>query len=84
MLRADDEIGIERPGGGRVRWRVVELLEEPGRKVERAIRFDRFHAAAPVCSPTRASVLTGRTPNRMATFKWGHPIRPQEVTVAWC
>jgi arylsulfatase A-like enzyme len=47
-----------------------------------AIRFDRFHAAAPVCSPTRASVLTGRTPNRMATFKWGHPIRPQETTLA--
>lgn len=47
-----------------------------------AVRFDRFHAAAPVCSPTRASVLTGRTPNRMATFQWGHPIRPQETTLA--
>ena len=47
-----------------------------------AVRFDQFHAAAPVCSPTRASVLTGRTPNRMATFKWGHPIRPQETTLA--
>ncbi|MBA4190709.1 MAG: N-acetylgalactosamine 6-sulfate sulfatase [Planctomycetaceae bacterium] len=47
-----------------------------------ALRFDLFHAAAPVCSPTRASVLTGRTPNRMATFKWGHPIRPQETTLA--
>src|SRR5215213_1169492 len=47
-----------------------------------AIRFDLFHAAAPVCSPTRASVLTGRTPNRMACFKWGHPIMPQEVTLA--
>lgn len=46
------------------------------------IRFDNFHAAAPVCSPTRASVLTGRHPNRTATFKWGHPIRPQEVTLA--
>jgi arylsulfatase A-like enzyme len=47
-----------------------------------AIRFNLFHAAAPVCSPTRASVMTGRTPNRMATFKWGHPIRPQETTLA--
>ncbi len=46
------------------------------------IRFDNFHSAAPVCSPTRASVLTGRTPNRMATFSWGHPIRPQESTLA--
>ena len=28
------------------------------------IRFHRFYAAAPVCSPTRASVLTGRAPAR--------------------
>jgi arylsulfatase A-like enzyme len=47
-----------------------------------ALRFDRFYAAAPVCSPTRGSVLTGRTPNRYGCFSWGHPLRPQEVTVA--
>ncbi|MEN3942446.1 sulfatase-like hydrolase/transferase [Prosthecobacter sp. SYSU 5D2] len=46
------------------------------------IRFDNFHAAAPVCSPTRGSVLTGRTPNRFGCFSWGHTLRPQEVTVA--
>ncbi len=46
------------------------------------LRFDRFYAAAPVCSPTRASVMTGRTPNRMGVFKWGYPIRPQETTIA--
>ncbi len=47
-----------------------------------ALRFDRFYAAAPVCSPTRASVMTGRHPNRSAVFKWGHALRPQEITVA--
>lgn len=46
------------------------------------IRFDRFHAAAPVCSPTRGSVMTGRTPNRFGCFQWGYPLRPQELTVA--
>jgi len=46
------------------------------------LRFDRFYAAAPVCSPTRASVLTGRHPNRSGVFKWGYSIRPQEVTIA--
>ncbi len=46
------------------------------------LRFDHFYAAAPSCSPTRASVLTGRHPNRMGVFSWGHPIRPQELTIA--
>jgi arylsulfatase A-like enzyme len=46
------------------------------------LRFDRFYAAAPVCSPTRASVMTGRHPNRMGVFKWGYPMRPQEITIA--
>ncbi|MEC9094919.1 MAG: sulfatase-like hydrolase/transferase, partial [Planctomycetota bacterium] len=46
------------------------------------IRFNRFYAAAPVCSPTRASVMTGRHPNRMGVFKWGYPMRPQETTLA--
>ncbi len=46
------------------------------------VRFDQFHGAAPVCSPTRASVMTGRTPNRSAVFSWGWPLRPQETTLA--
>lgn len=55
------------------------VLDEMART---ALRFDRFYAAAPVCSPTRASVLTGRHPNRLACFSWGHPLRPQETTIA--
>ena len=47
-----------------------------------ALRFDRFYAAAPVCSPTRGSVMTGRHPNRFGCFKWGYPVRPQETTLA--
>lgn len=46
------------------------------------LRLDRFYAAAPVCSPTRGSVMTGRTPNRFGCFKWGYTLRPQEITVA--
>ena len=46
------------------------------------LRFDRFYAAAPVCSPTRGSVMTGRHPNRFGCFSWGHTLRPQEITVA--
>ncbi len=46
------------------------------------LRFDRFYAAAPVCSPTRASCLTGRHPNRLGVFKWGYPMRTGEITIA--
>jgi arylsulfatase A-like enzyme len=46
------------------------------------LRFDRFYAAAPVCSPTRGSVMTGRHPGRFSCFSWGHPILPEEITVA--
>jgi len=45
------------------------------------LRLDRFYAAAPVCSPTRGSVMTGRHPNRYGIWKWGYPLRPQEVTI---
>ncbi|TWU66054.1 sulfatase-like hydrolase/transferase [Crateriforma conspicua] len=47
-----------------------------------SIRFDRFYAGAPVCSPTRASVLTGRNNDRTGTLSHGYPLRHQEVTIA--
>jgi arylsulfatase A-like enzyme len=46
------------------------------------LRLDRFYAAAPVCSPTRGSFLTGRNPNRYGTFQHGYPLRIEERTVA--
>ena len=55
------------------------VLDEMARS---GLRFDRFYAAAPVCSPTRGSVLTGRHPNRFGCFSWGFTLRPQEITVA--
>jgi len=47
------------------------------------MRFDRFYAAAPVCSPTRGSVLTGRHPYRYGVFSanTGH-LLPRELTIA--
>ncbi len=47
-----------------------------------AIRLDRSYAAACVCSPTRASVLTGRHPNRYGVFSWGWSLKPEETTLA--
>jgi len=44
--------------------------------------FNRFYAAAPVCSPTRASVMTGRHPIRNNVVNHGHYLRPHETTIA--
>ena len=46
------------------------------------LRFDRFYAGAPNCSPTRATVMTGRTNDRTGVQNHGFPLRPQEKTIA--
>lgn len=78
LVMADDQ------GWGDMAYNGHPVLKTPNfdRAASRGLRFDRFYAAAPVCSPTRASVMTGRHPNRMGVFKWGYPIRPQEKTLA--
>ena len=49
---------------------------------KRGVVFDRFYASAPVCSPTRASFLTGRHPFRTNVPNHGHYLRPDETTMA--
>ena len=46
------------------------------------LRFDRFYAGAPNCSPTRATVMTGRTNDRTGVTNHGVPLRTQEKTIA--
>ena len=46
------------------------------------LRFDRFYAGAPNCSPTRATVLTGRTHDRTGVENHGFGLRRQERTIA--
>jgi arylsulfatase A-like enzyme len=40
------------------------------------VRFTRAYASAPVCSPTRASILTGKTPARVGVTQYigGHAV----------
>ncbi|MDY7108713.1 MAG: sulfatase-like hydrolase/transferase [Planctomycetota bacterium] len=78
LCMADDQ------GWGDVAYNGHPALQTPHLDAMAAagLRFDRFYAAAPVCSPTRGSVLTGRHPNRFGCFSWGHTLRPQEITLA--
>jgi arylsulfatase A-like enzyme len=46
------------------------------------LRLDRFYAGNPVCSPTRASVLTGRANDRTGVLSHGYALRLQEKTIA--
>lgn len=78
LVMADDQ------GWGDMAYQGHPVLQTPNfdAAAEAGLRFNRFYAAAPVCSPTRGSVMTGRHPNRYGVHRWGHPIRPQETTIA--
>lgn len=78
LCMADDQ------GWGDVGYNGHPVLKTPtlDAMARDGLRLDRFYAAAPVCSPTRGSVLTGRHPNRFGCFSWGYTLRAQEITVA--
>ena len=71
-------------GWGDVGYNGHKVLKTPvlDEMAATGIRFDRFYAAAPVCSPTRGSVMTGRNANRFGCFLYNMSIRPEEVTLA--
>ena len=77
LVMADDQ------GWGQVGYNGHPLLKTPNldAMAESGIRFNRFYAAGPVCSPTRASVLTGRTHNRTGVPTHGKRLCLQEKTL---
>lgn len=52
------------------------------------MKFTDCHAACPVCSPSRSSILTGRTPYRNGVYTWipagtkSPYLRESEITIA--
>jgi arylsulfatase A-like enzyme len=71
-------------GWGQTSYRGHPRLKTPNLDAMAAngLRFERFYAGNPVCSPTRACVLTGRTNERTGVLSHGYALRPQEKTLA--
>ena len=77
LVMADDQ------GWGQTGYHNHPALKTPHLDAMAAngLRFDRFYAGGPVCSPTRATVLTGRTHDRTGVFDHGYALRLQEKTL---
>ena len=79
LIMADD-LGygdVAFTGNPKVKTPVLDKMAET------QVRFDWFYAAAPVCTPTRVSCLTGRHPSRVNmswAFKGALP--KEEITLA--
>ena len=77
LVMADDQ------GWGQMGYMNHPALKTPHLDAmsENGLRLDRFYAGGPVCSPTRATVLTGRTHDRTGVFDHGYALRSQEKTL---
>ena len=95
LLRGEQVVEDTRPnvilcmaddlGWGDVGYNGNKIIRTPhlDQMAEDGVRFDRFYAASPVCSPTRASCLTGRHPYRTGVFFANVGVlRPEEATMA--
>jgi arylsulfatase A-like enzyme len=78
LVMSDDQ------GWGQTGYNHHPVLITPNldKMAESGIRFNRFYAGAPVCSPTRASVLTGRSNDRTGVYAHGYAMCTQEKTLA--
>jgi len=79
LMMADDlgwaDVGFN--GGKTIKTPELDAMAEAG------MVFERFYAAAPVCSPTRGSMLTGRHPYRLGIpYANSGFLKPQELTLA--
>ncbi|HIL72050.1 MAG TPA: N-acetylgalactosamine 6-sulfate sulfatase, partial [Verrucomicrobia bacterium] len=88
-LHADDRPHIilvmsDDQGWGQAGYYHHPVLKTPNLDAMAAngLRFDRYYAGASVCSPTRATVMTGRSNDRTGVDDHGFPLRLQEKTIA--
>ncbi|MBW8039790.1 MAG: sulfatase-like hydrolase/transferase [Planctomycetes bacterium] len=80
VLCMADDMGFGDPG-----FNGNSIIKTPNldAMAEAGLRFTRFYSAAPVCSPTRGSCLTGRHPYRYGiTFANVGHMPQEEITLA--
>ena len=63
------------------------MTPELDKMSEQGAVFTNCYASAPMCSPSRAGLLTGKIPNRTGVYDWIapdsiHHLKPNEVTIA--
>lgn len=77
LVMADDM------GWGETSYNGHPILKTPNLDAMAAsgLRFDRFYAGAPNCSPTRSTVMTGRSNDRCGVENHGFALRRQEKTL---
>ncbi len=78
LMMADDQGWGETGyyGHPHVKTPVLDEMSRTG------LRLDRFYSGAPNCTPTRATVMTGRHANRSGAFAPNWSTRPEEITIA--
>ena len=79
ILLMGDDHGWEETGYNGHPFVKTPVLDEMAAS---GLRLDRFYSAAPSCTPTRASIITGRHPNRSGAFYPNWSLRPEEISIA--
>ena len=79
ILLMGDDHGWDEVGYNGHPYLKTPVLDEMARA---GLRLDRFYSGGASCSPTRATVMTGRHHHRSGTFAPGWSLRPEEIGVA--
>ena len=79
VLLMGDDHGWDETGYNGHPYLKTPVLDDMART---GLRLDRFYSGGASCSPTRATVMTGRHHHRSGTFAPGWSTRPKEITVA--
>jgi len=79
VLLMGDDHGWDEVGYNGHPYLKTPVLDEMART---GLRLDRFYSGGASCSPTRATVITGRHHHRSGTFTPGWSLRPEEISLA--